>query len=352
MVQIPFVFRAEVLQRRHRKPKLKLYRALASVQIETIAPSEATVAYSIELAPHETVNVLLHPDGDLYWPLEYTCHFRRTVAPGALQALATGANNPFSDGWSDALLALEDDQSVKKTEKTFHDEALANVHRKAASCLVVGDRLFGKGGVPIIFAMDPDKKPTLWVTSSGASRYGEPQADELAVGGLQQRLVQWSLARGLFLLPQDDRRSSRMWASEYPRVIALQHRHLDAVDVRMDSMFRMLWGSLSRLGPFPQNDKLQIVYDFCRARIAVDAPAALTADRCEALHSILAVLPIFRNTTSARNIRAMLMEGLHYAARAGVTTTPDANRLPRSSLWTPAENDFIDRLAACLAEAD
>jgi hypothetical protein len=315
--QVPFVFEAEALERRCRKSRRKLYRSLASVEIERIVAAE--VAYTVEVGPDEAVDVLLHR-GRLMWPLKYSAPFRSLRTGDMLQRLLNGELDLFSDGkLATTVASLENDPSNRKVIWSGEDEARAMVARKISTCAVVDDELFAQGGVPILVGRNPGIYPIISVASSGASRSAELHINGLAIqpGGFHQWELQEALFRGTFSIHfADDKEVPK----SYPRVTAHYKHSTDSVDLRIDAAFRIVWEDIKKIPA--SNDS---AFEWIRSKFK-DALSAsllnLSEARCKALHAILASSYDIPSPTRRVVLQAILLN----AADAAKTITPDAYR--------------------------
>lgn len=312
LVRVPFVFGTRLMVHRGRKERSKLYRAVASLQIERTASAE--VAYTIELGPNECVRVLLHR-GRLIWPMKYTTPFRRAIFDDALRDLRDGTLDLFSNGkLRTTQLSLDADLSWKKIVWNGEDDALQALWRRSQELVIVDNELYALGGVPILVTKTPELNRGVFVASSGADRHGDlGKGLFVKPGGFHQTTLQKAIARGRFRIPAaEDGGRAR---TRYPRIVTHHEVLLDALDLRIDAIFREYWRVLN----VPRDFKCEET-DWIRTKFeaALDGNLpALTAARCEAFHAMLACDP-----GSARYLWGLWMtEVLEPAAAAGRTMT-------------------------------
>ena len=312
-IEIPFAFEAEIRQHKRRKTVRRFYKSKTFVEVQRIPAAET--AYTVELRPDHSVDILLH-QGRLMWPLRYAAPLRDPVSDDTFQMLQDGKLDLFSDGKLATAGLLDDDDSWKEIVQHGENDALSRINRNIARCFLLGKELFAEGGVPIYVTRNRELAPTIRVASTGASRSGEPSVDGLAIqpGGFHSRSLQDSLARGLFRVPSvsDKTRSPN---EGYPRIIAHRTDSVDAIDLRVDGTFRMFWQALNQKPIKKGDETLKWSHSRFEESISGTLPD-LTARRCEALHDILA------NFRFSKRTGDILQDVLATAARAGRTITP------------------------------
>ena len=254
----------------------------------------AETAYTIELGPDHSVDVLLH-QGRLMWPLRYATPLRDPVSDDdavsgpTFQMLQDGTLDLFSDGKLAATAGvLADDDLWRKVIRHGEEDALSRINHNIARCLLLGNELLAEGGVPIYVTRNRELAPTVRVASTAPAEAAIPSVDGLAIqpGGFHLRSLQDSLSRGLFRFPSVGDKAPPPNGG-YPRIIAhkTDFRRCDRPSCGCDVPDALA-------GAEPQTDqKGDETWKWAHTRFK-DAISStlpdLTVRRCEALHEILA----------------------------------------------------------------
>jgi hypothetical protein len=290
LVRVPYIFEARVLQRRRRKETCKVYRDVATLQLERIPSAE--VAYTIKLGKAESVHILFHK-GRLLWPMKYRTPFIEPVDGDALQALEDGSLDLFGSG--DPMVeipSLDTDLAWRKIIANGQDEALALLWRRSHSCVVVGSELYAEGGVPIFLAKTSAFDiGGVFVASSGADRRVDVRTGGLLVqpGGFHLSTVQRSISRGTFQVPSGIEHIGchPFWP---PSIVTHRRIPIKEIDLRIDAAFRQSWAMVKHPWPRIRCNDVKFVCAKFELAIPTDVPD-VSSVRCDALHAMLADNP-------------------------------------------------------------
>lgn len=287
----PFGYRAEVMRGRQRIPRSAIFRTSGPVLIEQVDEFDLEIAYHIEELHgrhRRCFNVFRHR-GRLFWPLFNPSRSGSFDERQTLKDALNGDINLFGENLlAAAPLTLDEDicRVDWSDEKTVH----LDMQRKAQDCLLVGDRLFATGGVPIMVS----SKGRLRVVSTGASRSAEPAVSGLALqpGYHAEFWADRAICSGKCYLPgspglADEIRRLLCPESKIPVIEAMAAEDVDFFDLRVDAAFRLVDRAMfDRVWERPK------LYDDlceCFERARDQEPAKLTRRRITALGECMKV---------------------------------------------------------------
>lgn len=234
------LIRSPVRLRGHRILQQGVFRADVPVSIDHVPQEAVEIAYRVKESrggkPHSFSIVRFR--GRLFWPL----HSPSGSAKTTLSAAQRGAIDLFGTG----LIAAPDEidgEDLRIAEVCGdHNPTLAEIHRKAADLLVVGDELYAAGGIPVVALING--QPV--VISTGASRDGRPLTNGLALqpGGFGRPETDFALSARQFWLAGEfaDPKAGGLKAP-LTSAVAIEEiapEPLDIFRVRLDAAFRQI----------------------------------------------------------------------------------------------------------------
>jgi len=244
---VPFDY-AAILQGRPRGAKRTAScRATAAVEIEKVRAEDVEIAYCVKhegdlgKGRHEVVR----KDGKLWWPLADTALIVWTKDAGDfLRELRSGQSDLFVRGGEAARFRQENVKQRQVVRDTY-DETLAELHRSAKNLLIVDDRLFAAGGVPMVVEYGGVR-----IASTGNDRGAAPRCDlRVKPANGHNAGVQLAICRGRFYLPDspelDRAIKNRPFDFRGIRVDTIQGDEVDPLVVRIDAAFRTAWIALN-----------------------------------------------------------------------------------------------------------
>ena len=254
---VPFDYDAVPQGRRRGARRTALCRATAAIEIEKVRTEDVEIAYCVK---HERDlgrgwHQVVRKDGKLWWPLADTALIVWTKDAGDfLRELCSGQSDLFVRGGEAARFRHESVEQRQVVRDTY-DETLAELHRSARNLLIVDDRLFAAGGVPMLV----EAHGTVCIASTGADRGVLPARCELRVGpaNCHHTGLHLGVCRGRFYLPGSSELDHAMTQRPFDfrgiRVDTVQGDEVDPLVVRIDAAFRTGWiamnASISRTRP-------------------------------------------------------------------------------------------------------
>ena len=283
----PFGFRARVRRGRQRVGRDAVFQDVAPLVIEGVAEA-VEQAYVIEegRGRHRRCFEVLRYRHRLWWPLQTQDRGEHQILEDAL----AGEINLFGEN-----LLLEDPPTVEQDLVTWfesdeRDHTLAQMQGKCADLLLVDERLFAAGGIPMAALISRKFR----IVSTGADRSGRPLLSGLAVQPGRHGLFQtdYAISAGKFWDPTKSEfdqayRRSRQSEDVRPKVYATSPTEIDLFEVRLDAAFRLLDAAL--LIPFDAKKPKQF-HDLCALFERALVPGAdLNRRRITAAHACLRV---------------------------------------------------------------
>jgi hypothetical protein len=276
---VNFVYQVVGVGRRARKPRTHIFMDGAPVEVRQADPSETKVAYSYKAKTSTGFDILLH-DGRLYWPALMGLGGRRGSVEAQLRRLLSWRCDATGMAWHDMEPPSLSGIGWREILHSTNAEALALLHRRAESCLVVGGQLYALGGVPLVSRSTEPGARKYRILSTGTTRALHPAADGLGCqpGSFDAIDAQHYLATGDFDTPSLGNNVGGLTAHvELP---------VDPLETRLDATYRITWDHLQ----WPARNLkravfVQVVDQFTAAKSG-SAAASLTERRYEALCAV------------------------------------------------------------------
>lgn len=270
-----------------------LRRSAAAIEIATVRGAGLPVVYRVEhqrdLGPGR--HSVLRQDGRLWWPLvEKTAPLEIRTARDFLRDLRAGRSDLFVRRPLNHLYI--ESRRRRQIIHDGHDETLAAVHRSAKSLLIVDNRLYAAGGVPLL--VDAFGRIHIADTGDGRSVAAAP-AGELRIKpanghwrGRDLAICCGSFRDADFL----DGFSKGRWRYKF-RGVRLKTPGGEFVDehvVRIDAAFRTAWTAMNRLTAKTRPEGLETVRArFVEALGPAEDDRYLTGARYRALQRFVAL---------------------------------------------------------------
>ncbi|OSJ32531.1 hypothetical protein BSZ19_18435 [Bradyrhizobium japonicum] len=254
-----FPFNCTFVPKGCRVPREERVTSRRLLSIPTLNENEVKVAYRITQTEHEPVRILSF-EGQLWWPLNFGYEFclQESWAEDFLEQLETDATWVFhflkssNDPWRYRSF---DEVVVRSLEKSDEDQVLARIQRTISEhILIVGDRVFGRGGQPLYLCEPPGRRTSrrrrpefagTRVASAGADRAADYVDRDFreAAGCFGDDWVQERLRRGEFhLIDQVEATlfGPPLYGLPAPTIerLAAPCEPFDAETIRLDALFR------------------------------------------------------------------------------------------------------------------